>query len=945
MSRATKKFGLALLVLATLAAGFHAAVTFAVDSIVKVRVEFGGEYDENQALKTLRGEAGPQFEPAVAATFDEPDRPAPFREVDVLDEAAKDWSSFFDGYSNAGVLVFDANGDDRPDLYLTHNNATWVRPTDGNAVLQDEPKIFGNGLYLNFGNEADGTPIFRRVDEIETGNATYEREEILVENYLYPRSSPSEPRGGRIGRASSTAIAADLDADGDLDLLVGNILPGMLWSHPKTQRVLGQFVRPVGRQAVSSKTPMTAQGLYFLKDYQPDDQRDDLRTSARGNDREAFGANSVFINEGDADGDGLPEWRDASRELGLEGNRNTMALLAMDFDLDGDLDVFEANIMDMDFWPGGATALAGAANQLYVNQLAETGTLTFEERSAELDVDGLYDDKDPVPEYRRLWRAPLLPEVYSVAMLRWESYRPEFLEIDGEQSEPGQISWASMVQDVNDDGYPDIWVANDIGYLRLYLNKDGKRFERSMDHPRSELSGYWMSLSAADFNGDGHEDLFAGNMGGASMNLAMPIPDMYSMFDPVMSSSTMTQQFFGGTHNSMHALLDGSTGFADYLEHKVKHSEVLPPDASLANNVRDFVVVDSEQVPFDRDGIDPYEFTWGSTVIDVQNDGRPDLYWVGCLQGRGGGIFPIMGTGPGRLLVNATGDSGDLRWVDLTAEYRVFNIQELQYDRLESEGYIYRRSPLQNWGKRSMVNSYDVSVWGFQGPGIVERITNHDMIQTAENGRAAAAADLNGDGFADLIVRNTGGYDSRASTSKNLKAEVDGRAQVIPAHDPNFPSPTNYEPGSTRVFLNSHAGASDAAHWIEIRPVDDRPGALNPFAVGAKVVVSGTVNGRQLQVVRAGNGGFVSNVFGPLLFGLGSGTAAEVEIRWPDKERTVTRVSLDGLYGGLLTVTASGKTEWQPRGVVLDPAAAGPVEADLAEAGAAGDAGDPGDAG
>jgi hypothetical protein len=429
-------------------------------------------------------------------------------------------------------------------------------------------------------------------------------------------------------------------------------------------------------------------------------------------------------------------------------------------------------------------------------------------------------------------------------------------------------------------------VANDIGFLRLYRNIEGQKFELSMDHPRSELSGYWMSLSPADFDGDLKEDLFAGNMGGASMNLAMPIPDMFSMFEPVMSSSTMTQQFFGGTHNSMHAIYDGAAGFSEPMEHKVRHSKVMPPDAALENNVRDFIIVDSQKVPFDRDGIDPYEFTWGSTTLDVQNDGRPDLYWLGCLQGRGGGIFPIMGTGPGRLLVNATRDAGALRFVDKTAEYQVFNIQELKYDRLESEGYIYRDSPLQNWGKRSVVNSFDVSVWGFQGPGIVERITNRDLIQTAENGRAAVAADLNGDGFADLLVRNMGGYDSRRSNSRNLKARVNGQPSVIPAHDPNFPTPTNYEPGSTRVFLNSHG--EDGGNWLKVELVDDRPDSLNRAAVGARVLI----NDRFVQVLRAGNGGFVSNAFGPLLFGLGDEPPRTLEVRWPDRQRTVTRIDV-----------------------------------------------------
>ncbi|MDX1546007.1 MAG: VCBS repeat-containing protein, partial [Rhodothermales bacterium] len=621
--------------------GLHQGVLLLADEMLNVNVEFGSEYDEAVGQQAVRASLERQEPEGVVEGFAPLDPVAPFDEVDAFDADAMDWSSFFDGYAAAGALLFDANGDGRLDAYFTHNNATWVRPTDADAVIQDKPRISGNGLYLNLGNDAAGRPIFRQVKDLAAQNDTYVEEELLVENFLYPRKRVEESTD-RVGRASSVALAVDLNNDGRQDLVVGSILPGMLWSHPKTQRVMGQFVRPVGRQAVHSKTPLVAQGLYFVKDYRPNDDRNDVRASARG--LEPVGANSVFLNLGDRDGDGLPEWKDVSRETGLEGSRKTMALLAADFDLDGDLDLFEANVMDMDYWPGGATEHAGAANQLYVNQLAETGELRFVERAAAMNVDGLYDEDYPAPTYYRLWKIPGLPDVYSVVLRRFVPYTPEFLEINGERSEPGQISWAAVTQDVNDDGYPDIWVGNDLGFLRLYVNQQGQGFALSMDHPRAHKTGYWMSFSPADFDGDLREDLFAGNMGGASMNLALPIPDLFAVFKPVISSATMVQQFLGDSHDSMHALLDGATGFRTEMPNKVRHSHVLPPDASLQNNLRDFVVAHHSGAAFDPESIDPYEFTWGSTTIDVQNDGRPDLYWVGCLQGRGGGIFPIMGT-------------------------------------------------------------------------------------------------------------------------------------------------------------------------------------------------------------------------------------------------------------------------------------------------------------
>jgi len=305
---------------------------------------------------------------------------------------------------------------------------------------------------------------------------------------------------------------------------------------------------------------------------------------------------------------------------------------------------------------------------------------------------------------------------------------------------------------------------------------------------------------------------------------------------------------------------------------------------------------------FDPDALDPYEFTWGSAGFDVQNDGLLDLYFVGSLIGRGGGLTPLF-TGPGRLLVNTTMDEEGLTFKGQTAEHHLFNILELKYDRLESEGYIYRRAPSKNWRARDRVYSYDRSTWIQRGVLQEKRTANHDLIQAAENGRAAIAADLNNDGFSDLILRNVGGYDSRSSKAVNLKAKVNGKVGVLPPHNANFPTPTNYEPGATHVFINTYF----SNNWIKVRLIDNT--LWNRDAVGARVIV----NGRFLRVMRAGEGSHVSNKFEALHFGLGSETARQIEIHWPDRERTVTKLEVDALERGTLIVSKiRGVLAWQP---------------------------------
>ncbi len=889
--RGCRQLAWALATLAALLAAGHLAVVRLVDRYLHDGGLIVSERAGAAALADLRAQAAR----ATSADFGDAGPVTPFEEIAPFDDDAHDWSNVSSQYA-AGVLVFDANGDGRNDVYFCQDGRNWTRPTDARGVLADRPRAQHNALYLNQGNDAQGRPLFRQVKDLLRPGDPHARAELLIEGLLEPRSGPEDTLE-RPGRKSAVAVAADFNADGRLDLLVGSALPGMMFSDPRTQGLLGFFAGAEGRKLHFRQRPLQALGRGFVHALARD-ERDDVEQIA--DERVALGADSLYLNLGDADGDGVPEWRDVSRESGLRGFRNTTAFAVADVDLDSDLDVFVAHAMDPDFFPGGAQGLAGAPNVLFINELAQSGRLHFVERGAAAGVDDAYGPDFPVPDFYRLHRLRFLPGHYSFLRPRYEAYRPELLALGGQVSEPGDVSWAALFQDVDGDGAPDLWVANDFTFLRLHKNRGDGTFERVPAGPT--VSGNWMSLAAADYDGDGREDLFAGNMGGALFTNASTGEDHWALFQPSIQGSTFSSMFLAGKHDTRHVLLDGRDPRAR-LRVAVRHSAVLPPDAALAHNFRGFKHAPAG-VPFDVAGLDPYEFTWGANSADVQNDGRSDLYFHGGFYGRGGGVVAVPGTNPGRLLINVSRGDGQVRLIDQGAEHHVLDVLELRYERLQDEGYVWRRSPSKNWSKRDVVTSFDRSLWTTQGPRVQRGITNSDLIQTAESGKGALFADLNGDGFPELLVRSNGGYDSRASSAQNLKLSVGRGLRALPPHSPHFPVPTGYEPGLSRVFLNRYA----AGRYLRVRLIDERPGRFNRDAIGARV----RLDSRVLRVKRAGDGGFVSNACVDLLFGLGSSGARSLEVGWPDRERTRTLSELDNLSGGTLAVRLN------ERGAALD---------------------------
>ena len=369
-------------------------------------------------------------------------------------------------------------------------------------------------------------------------------------------------------------------------------------------------------------------------------------------------ANQLFINKG-TDARGVPKFEDEAVAYGLDakGSFSTQAAF-FDYDLDGDLDMFLLNHSKTFYSPFyNSSKLRNTRHPLFGNSLYRN------------DGNGFVN----VSESAGIYGSGL------------------------------NFGLGVAISDLNQDGWPDIYVSNDYEEQDfLYLNKGDGTFSdvtrKSFDH----ISKFSMGNDAADLNNDGKIDLVTLDMLPEDnyRQKLLKGPDKYDRYQLAVDSGYHKQQ--------MRNMLQLSQG---------KDANGIPKFSEVGQMA----------------GISNTDWSWSSLIADFDSDGAKDVFITnGYLRDYSNMDFMKFEMNEAIAKVRAKGkelfdDKGKKEY----AEVIYGLVKKMPSTRIPN--YM-----LKNQGGYTFENVTDK--WGFSQPTV---------------SAGAAYADFDNDGDLDLVVSNT----------------------------------------------------------------------------------------------------------------------------------------------------------------------------------------------
>lgn len=254
--------------------------------------------------------------------------------------------------------------------------------------------------------------------------------------------------------------------------------------------------------------------------------------------------NLLYINNGDE------TFTERAKEYGVDDIGNSVQATFFDYDLDGDLDLYVANYPPTRF---------NAPNSFYAFKMHNT---------KDVETDKLFRNDGNT-----------FTNVTDEAGLR--SFG---------------LSLSATVGDLNNDGWPDLYVSNDFSTPDyLFINNQDGTFTNKVHSLTKQTAFYGMGVDIADFNNDAlldiiQVDMMAKNNRRAKANMA-----------------SMNPKLFWGTVNA---------GFHyQYMQNQLQMN-----NGNLVDGLPDFSNVAR------IGGLSSTDWSWGPLFADLDNDGWKDIF-------------------------------------------------------------------------------------------------------------------------------------------------------------------------------------------------------------------------------------------------------------------------------------------------------------------------------
>lgn len=384
------------------------------------------------------------------------------------------------------------------------------------------------------------TPLFVLLDSKKTGIdfnndiTEYDSLSILNSEFIY--------NGGGVG-------IGDLNGDGLPDIyFTGNQVPNKLYLNKGNLRF-----EDITEQAKAQKYPgQWSSGINIL-DINRDGKQDIYICNTFDPDPEKR-KNLLFINQGN-DANGVPQFAEMAAAYGIADTTHSSNAQFFDYDNDGDLDLFiGTNIMDT----------------RYPNQYHAKVT-----DGSSLNRDVLYrNDWDETAGH------PVFTDVSREAGLLLAGY-----------------SHSSLIADFNEDGWLDIYVANDyITNDLIYINNHDGTFTNQVANIFKHQAASAMGSDAADVNNDGKLDFFTTEM---------------------LPYYNKRKKLFLNANNYNNYINNEALGYEyQYARNTLQVNRGLNPENGLP--------VFSE-VAF-LSSVQETEWSWAPLIADLDNDGHRDIF-------------------------------------------------------------------------------------------------------------------------------------------------------------------------------------------------------------------------------------------------------------------------------------------------------------------------------